>query len=302
MLELIFPDWPAPARVRACTTTRRGGVSEGPYADFNLAIHVGDGAAHVIANRATLRARLGLTVDPLWLTQVHGTRVVDAGQARPEADGSVAAPTGAAPEADGRVAIPIGAAPVADGRIVAAIGLGPVADGRSIVPTGAGPEADGSVAFGPGVACAVLTADCLPVIFCTVDGTRVGAAHAGWRGLAAGVLEATVAALARPPEEVMAWIGPGIGAEAYDVGADVREALVRADPATEAAFVPSHPGHWQADMYALARLRLAAAGVTAVYGGGLCTYRDADRFFSYRRDRATGRMATLVWIDGTPSP
>jgi len=261
MLDLIIPDWPAPARVRGCTTTRRGGVSEGPYADFNLAAHVGDDAGHVGANRAALRSRLGLTAEPAWLTQVHGTRVVEIGQPKP----------------------------------------GPVADGRGAVPIGAAPEADGSVAFHPGVACTVLTADCLPVIFCTLDGSRVAAAHAGWRGLAAGVLEATAAAIGRPAAQVMAWLGPGIGATAYEVGPEVRDAFVRLDPATEAAFVPGHPGRWQADMYELARLRLAAAGVTAVYGGSLCTYSDADRFFSYRRDRTTGRMATLAWIDGTPA-
>jgi hypothetical protein len=280
MIELVFPDWPAPAAVRACTTTRRGGVSEGPYADFNLASHVGDNAGHVIANRAKLRARLGLTVEPVWLTQVHGTRVVDAGQV-----GSM-----------GSDSIELGLH-AASGLHTGSIESDPI----ERLPTGTAPEADGSVAFGPGVACAVLTADCLPVIFCTVDGTRVGAAHAGWRGLAAGILEATAAALNRPPHEVMAWIGPGIGADAYEVGPDVREAFVRADAASEAAFVPGQPGRWWADMYRLARLRLAAAGVTTVYGGGLCTYADAERFYSFRRDRTTGRMATLVWIDGTPS-
>ena len=154
---ILVPGWPAPPTVRALTTTRVGGESSGPYASFNLATHVGDDPRQVAENRAALCARLGLPAEPTWLTQVHGTGVVDAG-ALPGADGA--------------------------------------------------PVADASVTDRPGPVCAVLTADCLPVLFCTRDGSRVGAAHAGWRGLSAGVLEATLAALGHPPAEVLAWLGP----------------------------------------------------------------------------------------------
>lgn len=156
-------------------------------------------------------------------------------------------------------------------------------------------EADAAVAFMPGTVCAVLTADCLPVLFCDRGGTRVAAAHAGWRGLAAGVLAASVAAMRCDAAEVLAWLGPAIGPQAFEVGEEVREAFVRDLPAAAAAFLPGQPGKWLADIYQLARLRLARAGVREVYGGGLCTYADQARFYSYRRDGATGRMASLIW-------
>lgn len=159
-------------------------------------------------------------------------------------------------------------------------------------------EADAAVGFRPGTVCAVLTADCLPVLFCDRQGTRVAAAHAGWRGLAAGVLEASVAAMQCPPSEIMAWLGPAIGPQAFEVGEEVRDVFVRDLPTSAAAFAPGQSGKWLADIYELARLRLARAGVQAVYGGGLCTYTDAARFYSYRRDKATGRMAALIWMGG----
>ena len=155
------------------------------------------------------------------------------------------------------------------------------------------PEADAAVARGSDVL-AILTADCLPVLFCADDGAVVGAAHAGWRGLAAGVLEATAARMGVPGERLLAWLGPAIGPRSYEVGADVRDAFVRTDPGAAAAFAPTRPGHWRCDLYALARRRLAAAGVTRVYGGGFDTFADA-RFYSFRRDRATGRFASLIW-------
>ncbi len=163
-----------------------------------------------------------------------------------------------------------------------------------------GIQADASWSDRPGPVCAVLTADCLPVLFCTRDGRRVAAAHAGWRGLAAGVLEATAAALGGAPGSLLAWLGPAIGAQAYEVDATVRDAFVADDPAAATAFATTRPGHWQADLYALARLRLVRAGVVSVHGGGLCTASDPTRFFSYRRDRVTGRMASLVWLREAP--
>ncbi len=160
------------------------------------------------------------------------------------------------------------------------------------------PIADASVTALPGVPCAVLTADCLPVLFADREGAGVGATHAGWRGLAAGVLEATVAALAGlgvPPGRLVAWLGPAIGPHAFEVGPEVVAAFCDRDPAAAAAFVAHPGGRWRADLYALARHRLASAGVVAVAGGGHCTFAEHDRFFSYRRERDTGRQAAFVW-------
>lgn len=158
--------------------------------------------------------------------------------------------------------------------------------------------ADASVTSKPGLACAVMTADCLPVLFCDRAGIKVAAAHAGWRGLSAGVLEATIAAMNTDPAELMAWLGPAIGPESYEVGEAVRQAFVHLDADAAAAFAPGKvPGKWWCDLYALARRRLEAAGVTRVYGGGLCTYADRERFFSFRRDGECGRMATLIYIE-----
>jgi YfiH family protein len=160
--------------------------------------------------------------------------------------------------------------------------------------------ADAIVAAAPGQVCAVLTADCLPVLFCDDAGTRVAAAHAGWRGLAAGVLEATVAALVAagaPAATLQAWIGPAIGAAAYEVGPEVREALLARDAEAAPAFAANARGRWQLDLAALARARLGRAGVTRVAGGTVCTHADAARFFSARRERACGRQATLIWME-----
>jgi YfiH family protein len=140
------------------------------------------------------------------------------------------------------------------------------------------------------------------VLFCDREGTRVAAAHAGWRGLAGGVLEETVRRLGCPAQEVLAWLGPAIGPEAFEVGTEVRTAFVAEDAGAAAAFRPSPAGRWQADLYALARRRLAHVGVTAVYGGGLCTVTDARRFYSFRRDGRTGRQATLIWLMPEAAP
>ena len=160
---------------------------------------------------------------------------------------------------------------------------------------GTWPRADAAVTRDADVVLAVRVADCLPVLFSDRGASVIGVAHAGWRGLAAGVLEHTVAALRCAPADVVAWIGPAIGATAFEVGEDVREAFVGADPAAVTAFTAGRPGKWQADLAALARRRLAYAGVTDVIESGLCTVSDPARFFSYRRDGATGRMAAFVW-------
>jgi YfiH family protein len=159
----------------------------------------------------------------------------------------------------------------------------------------AGWQADGSVTSVPGRICAVLTADCLPVVLATTDGARVGIAHAGWRGLLAGVLENAVAAMGRPGEALRVWLGPHIGTAAYEVGEELRAAFLARDPATAGGFTPNARGRWQADLAWLARHRLRALGVADVHGGALCTYTRAETLFSHRREAPCGRFATLVW-------
>jgi len=158
------------------------------------------------------------------------------------------------------------------------------------------PVADAAWCSQPGVVCAVLTADCLPVLLCDTAGRHVAALHAGWRGLAAGVIEQTIEAMQQPGKRLLAWFGPAIGPGAYTVGDEVREIFLEHDRQAEAAFQPGPGGSWMADLYRLARQRLADRDVTAVYGGRECSYTDAERFFSYRREAVTGRMATLIWL------
>ena len=160
------------------------------------------------------------------------------------------------------------------------------------------PEADAAYTTQAGIVCCVQAADCLPVLFCDDDGTVVAAAHAGWRGLCGGVLEATIAALPVEAGRLMAWLGPAIGPEAFEVGAEVREAFVAVDPAAAACFQPdAATGKFHGDLFALARQRLAGAGVGRVHGGGISTHADPQRFYSFRRDGICGRMAALIWID-----
>jgi YfiH family protein len=241
-LECLQVNWPAPAHVRAVTTTRIGGFSSGSYESLNLGDHVGDDAEAVRRNRALLRDTFRIP-EPSWLKQVHGIDVVEAefGQA--------------------------------------------------------GAVGDGSYTEMVGTVCAVLTADCLPVFLCDRQGTKVAILHAGWRGLAAGVIESGVLAMRMPGEELLAWLGPGIGPESYEVGDDVRSAFVGQNADAAAAFRAHGDGKWLVDMYALARQRLQGMGVSAVYGGDHCTFRERSRFFSYRRDGATGRMASLIWLE-----
>lgn len=165
-----------------------------------------------------------------------------------------------------------------------------------VAQAGCLPEADASVSTHPGAVCVVMTADCLPILLCNEQGSVVGAAHAGWRGLCDGVIESTVNAMKVPAPTLMAWLGPAIGPARFEVGDEVRAAFVAQQPQAAAAFVRSASGKWLADLYQLARLRLDALGITRVYGGGLCTYSDPDHFYSYRRDGVTGRMGTFIWL------
>ena len=253
----LEPEWPAPPGVRALSTFRSGGVSTARYASLNLGDHVGDSLQAVGENRRRLKAAAGLAAEPAWLTQVHGTNVVDL-------DAAVTAGT-----------------------------VGPADRGAS-EPLG---PADAAFTRRRGRVCAILTADCLPIMLAADSGDLIAAAHAGWRGLAGGVIEATVEALQVAPERLVAWLGPAIGPEHFEVGAEVREALLKGDPEAQAAFAPNARGRFMADLNALARRRLAALGVSRIYGGGHCTYADGERYFSHRRDGVTGRQATLIWLE-----
>jgi polyphenol oxidase len=159
-------------------------------------------------------------------------------------------------------------------------------------------SADAAIARGPAKVCAILTADCLPILFATDSGDTVAAAHAGWRGLAAGVIEATVSAMAAPPGSLLAWLGPAIGLKHFEVGAEVRDAFLAADARAGVAFEANARGRFMADLGRLARQRLQRLGVSRIYGGGECTFTQADRYYSHRRDGITGRQATLIWRDG----
>lgn len=259
---IIEPQWPAPASVRALFTTRQGGVSAAPYDSLNLGSHVGDDPVAVAHNRTLLRQHLGLA--PNYLEQVHGTTV-----------------------------LPLSGA------------LAEVAC------------ADGASTAQPGVVCTVMVADCLPILLSDRQGRWVAALHAGWRGLlgqeGVGVVEQGVAAFcgqkqalaldlpAHAATDLIAWLGPCIGPQAFEVGAEVREAFVAVDAGAALCFQPLPQGKWLADLPALARRRLQAAGVHAVYGndGSLpwCTVSNPSRFFSHRRDRISGRMAACIWIE-----
>lgn len=248
-LDWLVPGWAAPVEVLALSTTRNGGWSTGASASMDVGpARLRDAAdrAAVSANRELLASYL--PAPPVWLSQVHGTRVVDVGA-----------------------------------ESLAALSRDP-------------PEADAAVTRARGVPLAVRTADCLPVVLASRGGEVVGIAHAGWRGLAAGVLEATLAAMHVAPAEVAAWIGPAIGPRAFEVGADVRDAHCAHDAGAVVHFAPQGGGKWLADLPALARRRLAAAGVTAVAADGACTRTDAARFHSWRRDRTSARMALLAWL------
>lgn len=242
---LLGPDWGDRGVVRACSTTRRGGLGGGQQATFSLDPRPDTDPDVLAGNRRRLREALALPSEPVWLQQVHGTGVVYA--RRP--------------------------------------GSGPR------------PEADAAWTNVPGTVCAVLTADCLPVVIADPAGGAVAVAHAGWRGLAAGVIEATVEALPVEASRLQAWLGPAIGPRAFEVGPEVRSAFVEVDPAAADAFRSGRGDRWWADLYRLARQRLTSLGVERISGGEHCTLSGARDFFSYRRDGPdTGRMATLAWI------
>jgi polyphenol oxidase len=256
--DWIKPQWPVPAHVHALCTTRSGGHSLPPYQALNLGDHVGDSHAAVTVNRVALQEAMG--AEPVFLSQVHGVKVL---------------------------------------RLSAAIEQGM--------------QADASVTQSSRIACTMMVADCLPVLFTNMEGSTVAAAHAGWRSLAGtgghGVIEGVLEefrALALNPDasvasKIIAWLGPCIGPDKFEVGADVRDAFVSQDLAASDLFIAQEGGKWMADLQGLARLRLAQWGVTQIYGNdgshAWCTVSNPSRFFSYRRDGVSGRMAACVWLD-----
>lgn len=245
MSHYLFPDWPAPSHVRACTTLRTDGHSVAPYNSFNICSYVGDDPQAVAANHQQLIKELGLTKEPAWLNQVHGTTAVPAENVSDQA-----------------------------------------------------PDADATYTRISQLACAIQTADCLPILLCDEHGTEIAAIHAGWRGLLKGVIETTLEKLTQPYEYFLVWFGPAIGPSSYEVGDEVRDQFVHVDPQAITAFHPIGPNAWFADLYLLAKQRLTKYGINRIYGGDCCTFKDATRFYSYRRDGArTGRMASLIWIE-----
>lgn len=244
MIRRVRPVWPCPRNVRAFTTTRAGGVSEGCWHSFNLGLRCGDDEEIVRENRA--RLGMALPGPPGWLRQVHGNRVVMRESFATEV-----------------------------------------------------PEADAVVSSTPGLPCTILTADCLPILLCSDDGSQVAAAHAGWRGLVAGVVEATVQAMHSEAASLIAWLGPGISQAAYEVGQSMRETVLEAYPDAREMFLPDGD-RWRADLFGIARLAIRSAGVKRIYGGAHCTFTDSERFYSYRRDGETGRMATVIWFQDLP--
>lgn len=263
-INFITPSWPAPANIKAIQTTRVGGLSQAPYLSLNLGAHVGDDPVTVAKNRQLLNPYL--PSEPVWVNQTHGVAVIDASTS-------------------------------------------------SCLQ-----NADASFTTKRNVVCVTMTADCLPVLLCDAAGSVVAAVHAGWRGLCDGVIEATIDKMSVKPGEILAWLGPAIGPNAFEVGSDVREQFIQVDAQAELAFKPitnlqpnsnsdAKPDtksdselndKWLCNMYLIAQQRLNKAGVTQVYGGGVnenfCTYSDEARFFSFRRDNVTGRMASLIWL------
>ncbi len=245
-------DWPAPAQVKTCITTRQGGVSLAPWASLNLATHVGDKQKHVLQNRKLLTQRL--PQDPVWLNQQHS-------------------------------------------NIITPISL------HSSSQPAKSPIADASFTQDEQTVCAVLTADCLPILICSEDGKIVAAIHAGWKGLANGIIESSIQQLILSSrlkaQQFLVWLGPAISQPAFEVGAEVREEFIRKQPLLEKAFIASSHGNnkYLADLYHIAKILLMQLNIFNIYGGNFCTYNDKNRFFSYRRNGVTGRIASMIWIN-----
>lgn len=241
-MKFIQPDWPAPAHIHAYTTTRIGWGGRKPHHDLNKGNYTETNTDYIDESNRLIHL-LNLPHDPIWISQVHSTTVVEAHPENKEK------------------------------------------------------TADASYTHKPQHICVVITADCLPILICNQQGTSAAAIHAGWRGLSGGIIETTLQALSQPGSDCMAWLGPAIGPQKFEVGKDVFDAFVSQHPESETAFAPYKENKWLADLYELARIRLKQQGITQIYGGQFCTYTQDDLFFSYRRDNGkTGRMASLIWI------
>ncbi len=238
-MNWMIPNWPAPSSIKVASTFRSGGVSRSPFFSFNLGQHVGDDPRAVSENRIRLHRELELPNEPIWINQVHGSRVIRAG-----------------PDLTDRIA-------------------------------------DASFTYNKNVVCAVMTADCLPILITDHLGSFVAVIHGGWRGLLAGVIQNTLDVIG--DVDLLVWLGPAIGPENFKVGEDVRTAFLNKSHSFGSAFKAVAQGCWKTDIYQIARIFLKNRGVSKIYGGDWCTYTDMDRFFSYRRDRITGRMATIIW-------
>lgn len=255
-VKFIKPNWPAPDHIKAFTTTRIGGISQPPFSTFNMADHVGDDPDAVLKNRHHLKERLKCPTEPFWLNQIHGNRIISPADESPSS------------------------------------------------------SADGAYSLNNNNVSVVMTADCLPLLITDKAGKMVMALHGGWRSLAAGIIEKGIARFKKfnfPAIDLLVWLGPAIGPDFYEVGQEVKDQFIKNNPLTETAFVSSnkrsHQGsnqhadqHWLMDIYAVAKVYLTRCGVTEIYGGDHCTYKENRHFFSYRRDGKTGRMASLIWI------
>lgn len=242
MIETIQPNWSAPASIRACCTTRLGGVSEAPFDSLNLALHVGDDATRVAQNRRLLQQQLNLPAEPCWINQTHGTQTVTLEQEATR-------------------------------------------------------DADAAVTRVAGTVAVVMTADCLPILLCNRAGDEVAAVHAGWRGLQAGIVQSALATMGSPNHQLIAWIGPAISQACFEVGDEVRSAFLDSTPQAQNCFSANRPGHWLCDLAGLAEQILKRLDVAEVSRDSHCSYRDCERFYSYRRSATTGRMASLIWIN-----
>lgn len=274
---LRVPEWPAPPNVKSVITTRNGGVSCAPFDGFNLATHVGDDIVCVEQNRrllaATLETRIvSSKVRPMtWLTQVHGTGIVDL---------------------DTAFEVKVNEQPT------------DMTNSKVLTNNEIGVSADGAFSKRPGNLCAVLTADCLPVLMCDKQGTQVAAIHAGWQGMAKGILSCAVNSFTCAPHDILCYFGPAISVAHFEVGSDVLAAFHKAAKQrsykipVESAFYPSSTtkNKWFGDLYALARSELQGKGVHSIYGGTDCSYSENEHFYSFRRDGVTGRMASLIWL------
>jgi len=245
-IELIRPDWDAPARISAYCTTRVGGVSEKPFDRLNLAEHVGDLESAVTANRRILTQQLSLANQPCWLNQTHSIDVetiIDADEYNANVDAAIT-------------------------------------------------RQNNTIAV-------IMTADCLPILLCNHEGTEIAAIHAGWRGLADGIVQAVLGKMKSRAGELQAWIGPAISQNRFEVGGEVYQIFTDQQAEYKTRFTANRPGHWLCDLPGIAADLLKLSGLYAIKQSGLCSFEDEARFYSYRRENITGRMASLIWINPT---